>query len=278
MPHPSKLESIIASVEKLTPIPTSVSRVLMLMDDPNATARDISDMIGMDPALAATVMQMANSVSLGYTPAVSTLSDAVMRLGFKRIKTILIGAGVSSKLNKGLSGYRYGSGVLWNHSVSVATAAQWLSQALRYPDPDEAYVAGLLHDMGKLLLDEYIQVDYMQMVDYMTRYQMNLRQVEEKMFGIDHGGVGGLMAQRWNFPIELQDTIHYHHAPSLVRKNSRLAAIVNLANGFDTKEQQGLVDPPAKRIHPETLNILNLDFQQVDRLKQQMFQYFKIGS
>lgn len=278
MPNMSKLDNIIKSVEKLQPIPTSVSRVLLLLEDPTSTARDVSDMIGMDPALSASVIQMANSVSLGYSPVVSTLSDAVMRLGFKRIKTIMLGAGVSGRLNRSLSGYRYGSGVLWNHSIAVATAAQWLSQALRYPDPDEAYVAGLLHDMGKLLLDQYVKVDYSQMIDLMTRYQMNLRQVEEKLFGIDHGTVGGLMAERWNFPVTLTDTIHYHHAPSLVRKNDRLAAIINLANAFDTHEQSGLVDPPNKRIHPETLNILSLDLPQVDRLKQQMFQYFKIGS
>jgi len=273
----SKINQIVHSVENLRPIPTSVSRVMMMLDDPSSTARDISEMIGMDQALAATVLQMANSVALGFSPACANLKDAVMRLGFKRIKTVVMGAGVSGSLNKSLTGYRYGYGVLWNHSIAVATAAQWLSQALQYPDPDEAYVAGLLHDMGKLMLDQYVQIDYAQMVDMMKRYRQPLQVIEEKLFGIDHASVGGMMAQKWNFPVTLVDTIRFHHAPSLVRTNSPLAAIINLANAFDPQDMHGLSSDKDLKIHPEALNILHLDIVQVERLRERMHEYFKVG-
>jgi putative nucleotidyltransferase with HDIG domain len=249
-------------------MPTSVTRILNALDEPNNTAGMISDLIGLDQALAASVLQMANSAGMGFNTVCSNITDAVMRLGFKRVKTLVLGAASSGPLTRRLNGYRLGAGELWNHSVATAVTAQWIAQFLHYPDVEEAYVGGLLHDMGKLILDQYMMVDYMRIVELMQNYNLALWQVEEKLLGIDHSMVGSLMAQKWNFPVVLVDAIRYHHAPSLARSKQQLGAIINIANALSKDERTLQLDPNGAVIHPEAMTILKVDQEQVNRMKQ----------
>jgi len=269
----NRLNQILNSIERLRPMPTNVSRILMMLDDPMTTASEISEMVGLDQALAALVLQFANSATLGYGPVCSNLLVAVMRLGFRRIKTLLLGAAASGSLNNTLTGYRLGAGALWNHSIATAMAAQWLARYLGYPDPEEAYVSGLLHDIGKLVLDQFVQVDYSRLIQSMSQSNLLLWQAEERMFGIDHSGVGGLMAKKWNFPPVLVEAIRYHHAPSLAMDNSRLAAIINIANSAAVSEKYGSVDPHGHVIHPEAPRVLSIENQTLDKLMSELKTY-----
>jgi len=273
MMMPQKLDQILASVDKMRPMPTSVTRILNALDDSNNTAGMISDLIGLDQALAASVLQMANSAGMGFTTVCSSLADAVMRLGFKRIKNLVLGAASSGPLTRRLNGYRLGAGELWNHSVATAVTAQWISRYLHYADPEEAYVAGLLHDMGKLILDQYMMIDYSRIIELMRNYNLALWQVEEKLLGIDHSMVGSLMAQKWNFPVVLVDAIRYHHAPSLARTKQQLGAIINMANVLAKTPENERIDPFGMIVHPEALTILGVDQSQLDRIKQLLFEY-----
>lgn len=271
-----KVDAIIQSVDRLQPLPTSVTRVLSTLESPNSNARMVSEMIGLDQALAASVLSIANSAALGYAPVCANLIDAVMRLGFRRVKTVIMGAATSNELTRPLSGYRLKSGELWNHSVAAAMASQWLSQVFSYSDPEEAYVGGLLHDIGKVLLDQYVRMDYLVIADTMRRGQVSLWQAEENLFGIDHARIGGMMAKRWNFPSRLIDAIQYHHAPSLAMENEKLAAITNVANSFVTRQETGMADPYGAVIHPEAMRILRIDDGRVKVLKEQMYQNFRL--
>ena len=273
MMMPQKLDSILASVDKMRPMPTSVTRILVALDDSNNTAGIISDLIGLDQALAASVLQLANSASMGFANVCSSLTDAVMRLGFKRVRVLVLGAASSGPLTRRLNGYRLGAGELWNHSVATAVTSQWLSRFLHYPDPEEAYVAGLLHDMGKLILDQYMMIDYTRIIDLMRNYNLALWQVEEKLLGIDHSMVGSLMAQKWNFPVSLIDAIRYHHAPSLARTKQQLGAIINMANALAKPAASANLDPFGMQVHPEALTILGIDPTQLDRIKQLLNEY-----
>ncbi len=99
---------------------------------------------------------------------------------------------------------------------------------------------------------------------------MHLWQVEQKLLGIDHARVGGLIAERWNFPVILVDAIHFHHAPSFARTNQQLPAIVNLANTFAADYQHTNADLFTFELHPETLNILKIDSVQVEKLRKDL--------
>lgn len=265
-----KVEEVIQSVNSLRPMPANVARLMKEIDKPEVSIRGLSGLISLDQALASTVLQMSNSVSLGYPRTCSTLYEAIMQIGLGRLKTILLASSATDMLKRRLSGYRLGEGELWRHSLVTAVAAEWLAQALRYPNTEEAYVSGLLHDIGKLFLDQFVLNDYAAIVDYVQRYQMQLWQVEEKLLGIDHARVGGMIAERWNFPVVLVDAIRFHHAPSFARINQQLPAIVNLANSFAADYQPTNAELFSFQIHPESLNILKIDAVRVEKLRMGM--------
>lgn len=265
-----KVEEVIQSVNSLRPMPSNVTRLIKEIDQPDISIRRLAELISLDQALASTVLQMSNSVSLGYPRTCSTLYEAVMQIGLGRLKSILLASTATDMLKRRLSGYKLGEGELWRHSLVTAVASEWLAQALRYPSTEEAYVSGLLHDLGKLFLDQFILEDYAAIVDYVQRYQMQLWQVEEKLLGIDHARVGGMIAERWNFPVVLVDAIRFHHAPSFARINQRLPAIVNLANSFAADYQPTNTELFSFQIHPESLNILKLDPAGLERLRTGM--------
>jgi putative nucleotidyltransferase with HDIG domain len=265
-----KVEAVIQSVNSLRPMPANITRLLKEVDSPNVSISTLAGLISLDQALASLVLQMSNSASLGYPRTCSTLYEAIMQIGLGRLKTILLASPATDMLKRGLNGYRVGEGELWHHSLVTAVASEWLAQALRYPRSEEAYVSGLLHDLGKLLLDQFVLEDYPTIVEYVKRYQMHLWQVEQKLLGIDHARVGGLIAERWNFPVILADAIHFHHAPSFARANQQLPAIVNLANAFAADYQRTSPDLFTFELHPETLNILKIDSIQVEKLRKDL--------
>jgi putative nucleotidyltransferase with HDIG domain len=264
----ARVQQIVDSVGKLRPMPTSVTRILKEIDSPYTTITTISEYIGLDQALAALVLQLANSVSMGYTRTCSSLREAVVRIGLKRLKSILLAAGASASMQQNLYGYRLGSGVLWNHSLATALACEKIAKEINYRDPEEAYVSGLLHDIGKLLLDQYVLNDYTQFIIYIRHYQLPLWKVEEKMIGINHATVGGLMGIRWSFPQSLVDAIRFHHSPSFSGTNPTLPAIVNLGNSIAGKRFQKESELFDTQVVPETLEILQLSLQNIEELAQ----------
>lgn len=265
------VESIILrSVAQLKPMPSNVSHILREIDHEDVTIDLLAGMIGLDQVLTALVLQMSNSASLGYSRTCTTLYEAIMHIGLRRLKSILTTSTATGMMGRILKGYRLGAGELWQHSLAVGTVSEWLAQALHYPDPEEAYVAGLLHDIGKLLLDQSVLSNYAQIVEFVRKYKEPLWQVEEKLLGIDHARVGGLIAEHWNFPVILVDAIRYHHVPSFARINQKLPAIVNMANSFTEDLQVTHSDLLSFQLHPESLHILRIAPPDVEKLKTRM--------
>jgi putative nucleotidyltransferase with HDIG domain len=255
------------SVSRLRPLPGNTARLLKALDDPRVTPGEISDLLALDQALTAYILRVANSATLGYAMSCTSLQDAVMRLGFKQIRSLVVTTMTNGPLTSRLSGYRLGDKELWYHSIAVASASHWLAGVLRFPDPEKAYISGLLHDIGKLLLDQYVLVDYQQVVTLMRRHKVSLWQVEAHLYGFDHAAVGGLMAAHWQFPAELANAIRFHHMPAVEQPEPRLAAIVNLANALIDSSPSSLSELEGRVIHSNALLILNLDAAAVERLR-----------
>jgi HD-like signal output (HDOD) protein len=265
-----KVQDIIRSIDNLRPMPGNVTRLMKEIDQPDVSISNLAGLVMLDQALAAQVLQVSNSVSLGYARTCSTVYEAIMHIGLGRLKSTLLASSATEMMKRRLNGYKLGEGELWNHSLVTAVISEWLAQTLRYTNTEEAYISGLLHDLGKLFLDQFVLNDYASIVEYVQKYRMQLWQVEEKLIGIDNARVGGLIAEHWNFPIVLVDAIRFHHAPSFARTNQRLPAIVNIANSFASELRRSNPDLFSNFIHPESLNILKLDAEKVVRLKEQL--------
>lgn len=272
-----RLDEIIRSVNRLRPLPGSPLRILKELDNPSTSARQVADLISLDQALTAYLLKVANSALMGFSRQCSSVQEAVVRLGFKQVRSLVYSTMASGPLSARLAGYRLGDKGLWFHSVAVASSAHWLANALHYPDAEKAYVAGLLHDIGKLVLDQFVMADYNQIMEIMYTQKQPMWKVEEQLFGIDHAGVGALAGEHWQFPLELIEAIRYHHNPRMDQPHPQLAAIVNLANALAPSESNEDLFLAGKVIQPITYEILKLNPESTpklaERLRASLFNY-----
>ncbi|MBI9047890.1 MAG: HDOD domain-containing protein [Anaerolineaceae bacterium] len=259
----------------LKPLPTSVTRVLNAVDNQMSNAGFIGELLGLDHVLAARVLQAANSAYLGYGPSCSSLTDAVVRLGFRRVKTMVLGVVTSSSLETALKGYQYSSTDLWNHSIAVATAAQWIARAISYENPEEAYVAGLIHDIGKTALNHIIVVIREKFYTVKEERDLPFYRVERLFFGLDHAYVGGMMAKKWNFPERLLLGIKHHHTPNESTDDGYLASIVNIANACNPYNNSKVNNYGTDNIHSSSFDILGLSKESVFEKIVELFSYYQ---
>ena len=272
-----QLDVILDRVAELRPLTNNVKRLIRALDDPGLSAAIAADLVGLDQAMAAHVLRLANSVYVGYRSSCGTLREAVMRIGTKRLKTLALGVVVTGPLSEPMDGYRFAKEELWRHSLATATIAHWLAVALRYPDPEEAYVAGLIHDIGKLVLDQHVEAAYEDVVDIVRQDGLEVWQVEQATFGIDHANVGGLIAREWQFPEKLVSAVQFHHSPRLARPNKEqtLAAMINLANAY-TPEEADIPNPLVGRIvHEDTEELLDLTPEAMVALKMNLEEFLQ---
>ncbi len=260
------IKPILESVDALKPMPSSVTKALKVIEEPDVTISEISSILAKDQALTARILKFANSAYYGFPHSATTLNEAVTRLGFRRIKNILFTLSYSSLLGRRIAGYNLGHGELWQHSIAVAITSQRLSERVAYSAPDEAYVAGLLHDIGKLLLDQYFKVDWEHLLNIGQEYHLTLIEAEENLLGINHAQTGGELARNWGLPTRLADAIAYHHTPALATWPD-LAAIVQIADIICWRLNIGLTHPD---FLPEpaqvALELLSLNPIDIDEL------------
>jgi putative nucleotidyltransferase with HDIG domain len=269
-------KKIVAYIDMdLKPLPSSATRVLNALDSQTTNAGFLGELLGLDHMLAAKVLRAANSAYLGYGPSCSSLTDAVVRLGFRRVKTIVTGIVTSQMLETSLKGYQYASTDLWNHSIAVATAAQWIARSINYDSPEEAYVAGLIHDIGKTALNHIIVPIRQRFYQVKLQNDLPFYRTERIFFGLDHAFVGGMMAKKWNFPDKLLLGIKHHHTPNESTDAGYLASIVNMANACNPYTNSKVNDYGFVNIHPASFDILKLDKDKTYNKIVELFNYYQ---
>lgn len=274
---PHKVDQVLSSLDNLRPIPSNVTRILKEIDNPYTSITKISEYIGLDQALTAMVLKTSNSALMGYATSCTSITDGVMRIGLKRLKAILFAVNSVGPMTGKLNGYRLGNGQLWNHSLKIAVVSEWLAKNLHYGDVEQVYVVGLLHDIGKLLLDQFVLEDYQRIVKYVKEYNLPLWKAEEKLIGIDHAKLGGKMAERWNFPDSLVEGICYHHEPTGAKNDQKLPAIINLANAMASQKEENGNELLGNDLHPDTLQVLRLDQEGMARISNKFIDSFVLG-
>lgn len=229
------MEEILSGATDLAALPQVVMRVMDLTTDQKATATDLEKVIGMDQALAAKILTLANSSYYGLPRQVSTLREAVVFLGFKTVRNLAMSI-TTFNLFLGRSDHAsLARRSVWRHSMDAAQCARVVTSLL-HPAAQEAvgmeqaYTCALLHDVGKIALDRSRQALFITIVEITRNRRVRYSVVENQVFPFSHCQIGAALAARWNYPPPLCEAIAYHHTPRAAELNPKLTATVCLAN------------------------------------------------
>jgi putative nucleotidyltransferase with HDIG domain len=222
-------DEFLEAVRDLPPMPKVILKIQKLLLDPNSNAEEIAGYIETDQALAAKVLKMANSPYYGMSGKVSSIQHAAVILGFKIIGELTTMAGFSHLMGKKLPGYGYKSDELWRHSLAVALASKIIAEKINPELSGEALTAGLIHDIGKLILDPYVLENRDAFDKLVEDENQTFLTAEKQVLGYDHAEIASEICDHWKFPELLALAIKYHHNPSLSNE-SEMAFILHLAD------------------------------------------------
>ncbi|MBI5849264.1 MAG: HDOD domain-containing protein [Nitrospirae bacterium] len=202
----NNIELILKTCE-IPSVPMVAMKVLRLVNDPNTEIEVLQNAIMADQSLSARVLRVANSVFYGSRRNIDTVSDAIIMTGFQTIKNLVLAAATKDVYKKfGLLEQK-----LWEHSIGVSVAASILAREVGGISSEEATVAGLLHDVGKVVMNNSQPERFGMLTEMVYNDRITFTQKEKEIFGFGHAEVGGLFAQRWEFPDGLCDVIRRHH-------------------------------------------------------------------
>ena len=236
-------QKILSEAENLPVLPAVVNKVLEEIDSPHSNPKVFQDIISRDPVLTAKVLKMSNSAYYGYSREIDTISEAVIILGLDTLKSLAIAASAYKLLNQPFEGYGLSKGGLWSHSLATAIAARVIAKSLNHQDTEKCFVAGLLHDIGKILLDKFLG-DYTD--DILTLVKMreiSFDVAESQVLGFNHCDVGAELAGYWKLPNIFVETSKYHHTIYKVsKKNEFYIKIIHAADmiAYNTKVGTGV--------------------------------------
>ena len=208
-------EAILDSIEAmyLPSMPQIMLRFLQLSSDDNTSMSDLATIVGQDPALSARILTVANSAALHRGAEAKNLTQCLINLGIRLARTLAACLVVQKAFSPTEDIQHYDLTGFWGHSLRVAEVARALAAAVNYPDPEEAYLSGLLHDIGQLLLLGGAGERYVPLL-VLSRDEYELRDVEQKILGTDHTAVGAWLADKWKLSSFMSDSILFHHAPA----------------------------------------------------------------
>lgn len=219
----------LTTIRNLPSIPAIIYEVSKLLNNSKTSAVDLGKVISRDQGLVAKILTVANSPLYGLPRRVATIEFAIVILGFDHIKNIVIALSMIESF-RNTKYDNWDSQSYWNHSLITATAAKRIADELRYPKPGEAFTAGLLHDIGIILIQKYFNKEFNLICEIVDSQQMLYLKAEEMILGLTHQEIGQFIIAQWNFPESLSDAIAYHHKPSESENNKALSSIVHLAD------------------------------------------------
>lgn len=223
-------EEVAARVRDLPALPTVVTEVLRVTRDPDSSVFDLTEVLARDQALTAKVLRLANSALFGFPRRIATLSDAVVLLGFHTIKSLAIAGSAFSVMDRAVEGYGLERGWMWQHGIAAGAAARFLAKKWRPALAEEAFIGGLLHDLGKIVLDSYVGEAFDEIIKKVRRENKPFASAERDILGFDHAAVGALVAEAWALPGDLVAAVRYHHSPSEATEDTALVGLAHLGN------------------------------------------------
>lgn len=220
--------------KKLPSFPQVAAKLLEAVRDDALSLEDLSKIVETDPGLSVRILEIVNSAMFGLARKITALSEAIVYLGLNEVKKLAIEMTVFDKLFKSGRSSEFDRMLFWRHCLSVAVLSSQIAKETQYPDPEEAYTSGLLHDVGKIFLDVKGHKNYGEFILQLTASTDQVIEKERNFIGLGHDDIGAYLCSQWKLPEKLIQVVKYHHQPfghlDLSNQEKHLISIVSLAD------------------------------------------------
>jgi len=258
MKDQGEVKKQIRRIKNLPTLPGIVQKISRMVENPKTSSADVARLIAQDQVLSAKVLRMANSPFFGMSRKISSITQALVILGFNVVKGLVLTSSVFDMMKQSMVG-------LWEHSIGCAAAAGAVARHLDRPDTEEVLVAGLLHDLGKVVLSLQVPEETTRILDLAKEKEISFYEAEREILDFTHSDVGLWLSEHWNLPLALSDPMRHHHQPDRAKGAPEQTAIVHLADIVIRARGFGFSgDPFVPPLSQTAWEILKLQTQDFD--------------
>jgi HD-like signal output (HDOD) protein len=225
-----RLRRVTDKIIGLPTLPSMLQNINRLMLNPRTSAKEVAQLISSDPAIASKVLRVVNSSFYGFPNRISTVTHAIVILGFNTVKSIVLSSTIFDVFKGEREKDLFDRNDFWRHSVGCGAASRAVGRVIGYQALEEIFIAGLLSDIGKIVEDQFLHDTFVRIVQVTRSKNCLLARAEEEVLGVTHAEVGAWLFERWNMAKGLVEAIRFHHNPALAGDHQRLASIVHLAD------------------------------------------------
>jgi len=268
------IREAVKNVTALATLPEVTTQIIATVEDPKSSAGKLHKIIAHDPSLAARILKVVNSAFYGMPGQVGNVDRAIVLLGLNAVKNIAVAASLGQMFRGAKLGEGFSAKDLWTHCVSVGVAARQLARNLKLPNADEAFLAGLIHDVG-ILVELQTWPELLQKICWTAKSSGTpFCEVERQILTVDHTQLGMALAEQWRFPVSCQQVAGFHHDPAASSDEYRkLVAIVYIADTICCQSAKGFnLTAAGQQLDPVLLSNLGIDNAAVEQLKSTLTQ------
>lgn len=254
----------------LVSLPEIVIKLNEMVNDPLSTAADMGAVISQDPALSGRLLKIVNSSFYGFPSHIDSISLAITILGTRQLRDLVLATAVIRRF-RGSAIHAFNIDAFWRHSLCCAVSARAFAGRLRVSNRERYFVAGLLHDIGKMVLYLVMPEQARELIQRASEPGVSIAELERQVFfGIDHAEVGAELLRQWRLPESLIEPVRFHHTPHLATQFAREAAVIHLANGIANTLQPVVPGEGTEEYDPRAWAMLEMTAEILDSLLEEV--------
>ena len=225
-----RVRKLVDKVQGLPTLPSMLNNINQMILNPRTSAKEVAQVIASDPALTSKVLRVVNSSFYGFPNRITTITHAIVILGFNTVKSIVLSSTIFDVFRRSVKPGDFDRAEFWKHSIGCGAAAKVLGRRINYPMLEELFIAGLLHDVGKIILDQFMADKFGEVLALVRSRDCLIVEAEAEVLGLTHCDVGAWLFEKWNLSKGLVETTRCHHNPQLAGDHQKFAEIIHMAD------------------------------------------------